>query len=67
VLLTTEKDWVKISRLATARDGLPIWRLQLQLRFRNDDEEKLLELIVSSLEKPAPAAATATPDGAPAS
>ena len=51
VLLTTEKDWVKILRLATARDGLPILRLELQLSFRGDDEEKLLNLILAAVEK----------------
>jgi len=67
VLLTTEKDWVKISRLATARDGLPILRLELQLAFRGDDEEKLLPLILNAVEKPSPATSSPVAGTAPAS
>jgi tetraacyldisaccharide 4'-kinase len=58
VLLTTEKDWVKISRLATARDGLPILRLELQLAFRGEDEQKLLALVLNAVEKPAAASSS---------
>src|SRR5439155_1290501 len=49
VLLTSEKDWVKIAPLATARDGLPILRLDLQLRFRDDGDRKLLEIVEKCL------------------
>ena len=67
VLLITEKDWVKISHLATARDGLPILRLELELHFRGDDEEKLLALILSSIATPAASPAPAPTDAAEAS
>ena len=49
-LLTTEKDWVKIAPLATARDGLPMLRLDLELRFRDDGDRKLLDLILARLK-----------------
>jgi len=49
-LLTTEKDWVKIAPLAPARDGLPMLRLDLELRFRDDGDRKLLDLILARLK-----------------
>jgi hypothetical protein len=48
-LLTTEQDWVKISSLATARDGLPLLRLVLELRVRDDGDQRLLGLIYPRL------------------
>lgn len=43
VLVTTEKDWVKIAALpgATASD-IPIWRLDVAARFLDDDGDRLL-------------------------
>jgi len=58
-LLTTEKDWTKIAPLTTARDGLPILRLDLELRFRAGGEQRLMELILARLN-PTP---VATPEG----
>jgi tetraacyldisaccharide 4'-kinase len=66
-LLTTEKDWAKIAPLTTARDGLPILRLDLELRFRDGGDRRLMELILPRLsatpvasapspERPVPAA-----------
>jgi tetraacyldisaccharide 4'-kinase len=48
-LLTTEKDWVKIAPLTTARDGMPILRLELELRFRDGGDERLMELILARI------------------
>ena len=39
LLLTTEKDWVKIEPLA---GDFPIWRLAIQMQFLADDENRLL-------------------------
>jgi tetraacyldisaccharide 4'-kinase len=44
VLLTTEKDWVKVGPLAQA-DGLPIWRVEIQVRFEDQDERLLLDQV----------------------
>jgi len=47
ILVTTEKDWAKVSRLPAP--ALPISRAQLSLRFWQDHEQRLLELIRKSL------------------
>jgi tetraacyldisaccharide 4'-kinase len=44
-LLTTDKDWTKIAPLTTARDGMPILRLDLEMRFRDGGDQRLMELI----------------------
>jgi tetraacyldisaccharide 4'-kinase len=51
VLVTTEKDWVKLERLpAVKRLELPLWRLDVKLQFlRVDDEAKLLRAINARL------------------
>jgi tetraacyldisaccharide 4'-kinase len=48
LLVTTEKDWVKIARMAGA--GLPVWRVELAVRFEGGDEERLLGQIRAQLE-----------------
>jgi len=46
VLVTTEKDWVKIERIPAARGGaIPIWRLALEVRFQGDGGEELLRRV----------------------
>jgi tetraacyldisaccharide 4'-kinase len=42
LLLTTEKDWVKIEPLA---EDFPIWRLAIRMQFLADDENHLLAQI----------------------
>jgi tetraacyldisaccharide 4'-kinase len=51
VIMTTEKDWVKIAPLVEVGAGIPIWRAELAVRFEGDDEGKLFELIRGRLEK----------------
>lgn len=66
-LVTTEKDWVKVSPLITARDGLKIVSLELRLQFHGDEEQKLMKQIMSAIAPPAeaasnpPAASSETP------
>ncbi len=47
LLLTTEKDWVKLARLAAARmSSPPIMRVEVRIRFQEPDgETQLFELI----------------------
>jgi tetraacyldisaccharide 4'-kinase len=46
VLVTTEKDWVKLARFPIAFDEkLPIWRTEMQIEFLDNGEAKLLELV----------------------
>ena len=47
VLLTTEKDWVKLARLPAALAASPpIMRAEVRIRFRHpEDEMRLLELV----------------------
>jgi tetraacyldisaccharide 4'-kinase len=49
VLVTTEKDWVKIASLPSAMIGLPILRLDLAIRFFDGDDARLLELIMERI------------------
>jgi tetraacyldisaccharide 4'-kinase len=50
VLLTTEKDWVKIAPLVDAVPHVPpIYRVELSIRFHGDDEPRLLDLITSTV------------------
>jgi tetraacyldisaccharide 4'-kinase len=46
VLVTTEKDWVKLRRLASP---MKILRLSLAIEFGNDDGERLMQQIVSRI------------------
>ena len=48
VVVTTEKDWVKVARHATSTDptpGPPIWRAELAIEFEGDGETRLLEQV----------------------
>jgi tetraacyldisaccharide 4'-kinase len=51
VMITTEKDWAKLSDLpaATAGEGPPIWRVGVEIRFRGDDERRLLQQVTAAL------------------
>jgi tetraacyldisaccharide 4'-kinase len=44
MLVVTEKDWVKISKMAGGI-SLPVWRAELSVRFWEDDGERLLKLV----------------------
>lgn len=50
MLVTTEKDWVKIRPLA-ASIRLPIYRLDLRIEFQGDDETRLLRQIMHRVDK----------------
>jgi tetraacyldisaccharide 4'-kinase len=52
LLVTTEKDWVKVARMiGVGADGeLPVWRVELAVRFEADDEERLLGQIRARLK-----------------
>ena len=50
VLVTTEKDWVKLAPLATmAEPGLPVWRVDVEIQFSRDDHERMLLREVTSV------------------
>jgi tetraacyldisaccharide 4'-kinase len=49
ILVTTEKDWIKLAKLARSRDRLPIWRVEMEVRFAGDDQQRLLEQIENAL------------------
>lgn len=47
VLVTTEKDWVKLAPLPGSADaGPPVWRLDVAARFLDDDGERLLRQVL---------------------
>ncbi len=50
LLITTEKDWTKLSKLpGIGKMPLPILRAQLSIKFWNDDEAKLQDEIQRAL------------------
>ncbi len=50
MLVTTEKDWVKLAPLPGIRDGaLPVCRVDVRIRFRADDEKRLLSEVMNAL------------------
>ena len=52
-IITTEKDWVKLRSLPSAQDSsVPIWRLDLDIRFDPDDESKLWNLLTGRIQRP---------------
>lgn len=51
VIVTTEKDWVKIAPLVEVGVGIPIWRAELAVRFEGADEGELFQLIHGCLKK----------------
>jgi tetraacyldisaccharide 4'-kinase len=49
VMLTTEKDWTKLAGLpAVAAAKTPLGRVEMAIRFRNDDSERLLSQALSA-------------------
>jgi tetraacyldisaccharide 4'-kinase len=51
VLVTTEKDWVKLAELVSQVSDLPpIVRAQLTIQFENDDERRLFERIEEAVK-----------------
>lgn len=48
-LVTTEKDWVKLSHLRQPLNGLPVWRVDVRIRFEGADERLLLEQLLPRL------------------
>jgi hypothetical protein len=50
VLITTEKDWVKVAECGSSRTLIPpVWRLDMQIRFKNDDDARLFAQLNSVL------------------
>ncbi|HEY8667420.1 MAG TPA: tetraacyldisaccharide 4'-kinase [Tepidisphaeraceae bacterium] len=45
VLVTTEKDWVKLEGIPGVDQGCPIWRVQLEIEFWPGEEDRLFDLI----------------------
>jgi tetraacyldisaccharide-1-P 4'-kinase len=51
LLLTTEKDWVKLESLVGQVPDLPpIVRVQLEIRFEADDERRLINQITKAID-----------------
>jgi tetraacyldisaccharide 4'-kinase len=52
VLVTTEKDWVKLAELPEAKQGdPPIWRLDVEAKFDAQQETALLATVIASIGK----------------
>jgi len=52
ILITTEKDWVKLSQLPDANIGNPpIWRIEVELKFQNDGDKQLSEQIRQAIAR----------------
>ncbi|MDB5173375.1 MAG: lpxK [Phycisphaerales bacterium] len=51
VLVTTEKDWVKVAELAGAQNGQPaIWRIDVEIQFLGDGGPRLIGQVRSLLK-----------------
>lgn len=46
-IVTTEKDWVKISKLDLSKLSCPIWRVPIRVKFESDHEQRLLDQLTS--------------------
>ncbi|MGH7213849.1 MAG: tetraacyldisaccharide 4'-kinase [Tepidisphaeraceae bacterium] len=56
VIVTTEKDWMKLARLDAATSGEPgLWRLAMEIRFAPGDEERLFGQILKTITVGSPA------------
>ncbi len=51
LLLTTEKDWIKLAPLADQAPGVPIWRLDMEIRFVEGDEDALFQNILAAIDR----------------
>jgi tetraacyldisaccharide 4'-kinase len=52
LLVTTEKDWAKMQSLSSARDNdLPIARVDVQVQFQDDGEERLWDQVSRVVER----------------
>jgi tetraacyldisaccharide 4'-kinase len=50
LIVTTEKDWVKIAPLLEGPTEIPIWRAELAVRFEGTDEVNLFEGILDRVK-----------------
>lgn len=49
-IVVTEKDWTKLSQLSAIKESkIPFWRVQLNMQFWNEDEKRLLELVLRAI------------------
>lgn len=52
-IITTEKDWTKVSKLPRPATGPDIWRLDVVIRFWGNDETAIMDQIRSVIGVPA--------------
>lgn len=63
LLLTTEKDWVKIESIAAATAGLPdIWRIDVELGFESEGEQALYDQVRSAITRGSSPITPVTPE-----
>lgn len=53
MMVTTEKDWVKIEPLLSGPNSIPIWHAQLELEFTDTDARELMSRIEALMAPPA--------------
>ena len=51
VLVTTEKDWVKVAALPRPEGVPPIRHLDIEIRFQGDDERALLQQALAAISR----------------
>jgi tetraacyldisaccharide 4'-kinase len=49
VLVTTEKDWAKLASLDGVGGKMPLWRIELAMRFVSEDETRLWQQIAAAI------------------
>lgn len=53
MMVTTEKDWVKIEPLISGANSIPIWHTQLELEFDDASAQELTSRILALTARPA--------------
>jgi tetraacyldisaccharide 4'-kinase len=61
MLVTTEKDWVKIEPLLNRPNSIPIWRVQMEIALSERDAQELLARIMSVIPWSAAKSSSAPP------
>jgi tetraacyldisaccharide 4'-kinase len=51
VMVTTEKDWVKLAARPRPEGLPPTWHLDIEIRFQGDDERALLQQILATVSR----------------
>ncbi len=52
MMITTEKDWVKIEALKLSQNEIPLWHAQMEMEFDEADGINLMQRITAIIHRP---------------